>query len=425
MPSSADFVDYYAILGCSPDSSAADLKRAYYDKVREFHPDKRRTNTGFGQRQTQDINEAWEVLQDPAKREAYDARWHRAQASTPRAETKRREGNDLYKAAHALSKQHGPESFTAATECLQKYQAAIVKYTEGIALASSDHRLFSNRAMCFAALKDWAKCREDASQVTRMKPDFMKGWFLLAKAKWMEGSPIAAQRDLDTGLGILPGNSELLGLQEDISEDLKACYTAGVDYLPAPRERGRGSVSRNVSISRTPPGSRVATPPPIGRTTSRNRSPKSARDQSPAPSGSDRRQRGREASSRSPGPREASSRSPGPKTSGLNRSDTAEFGEETANFGRPAAANFSRAFDAAFGGPEASPGAASPAPDYAEATFGVRPPPRSQEPPAPSNQPPPGFHRPPRDPSPAAPRPRKVHSLAGMAAKSRVGVDSP
>lgn len=414
MPASAEFVDYYAVLGCSPDASAADLKRAYYDKVREFHPDKRRTNTGFGQRQTQDINEAWEVLQDPAKREAYDARWRRArETATPQADTKRREGNELYKAAHALFKQHGPESLTTATECLQKYQAAIVKYTEGIALAGTDHRLFSNRAMCFAALNDWAKCREDALQVTRIKPDFMKGWFLLAKAKWMEGSPVAAQRDLDTGLGILPGSAELLGLQEDMSEDLKACYTAGVEYLPAPRERGRGAASRNVSISRTPPGSRVATPPPIGRTSSRSVS-------------AGARQRGREASSRSPGPREASSRSPGPKASGL-RSESPQFGEETANFGRPAAANFSRAYDAAFGSPGAPPGATPSATDYAEATFGyaeatfgVKPPPRSQEPPAPANQPPPGFNRPPRDPSPAAPRPRKVHSLAGMAAKSRV-----
>eukprot|EP00401_Gymnodinium_catenatum_P022241 CAMPEP_0117584654 /NCGR_PEP_ID=MMETSP0784-20121206/67723_1 /TAXON_ID=39447 /ORGANISM="" /LENGTH=85 /DNA_ID=CAMNT_0005385541 /DNA_START=40 /DNA_END=293 /DNA_ORIENTATION=+ len=72
------FVDFYELLGCSPTASPGDLKRAYHEKLREFHPDKRQTSVnGLGHKVTQAINEAWDILREPAKREAYDVVWHR------------------------------------------------------------------------------------------------------------------------------------------------------------------------------------------------------------------------------------------------------------------------------------------------------------------------------------------------------------
>merc|ERR1712232_565245 len=196
---------------------------------------------------------AWDVLGDQSKRDAYDTVWRKHMAEAlPReqqAEARRREGNELYKNAQLLSKQ--ADSLTAAAQACKDYQAAIMKYSQGLELAPQDHRIRSNRALCYAALKDWARCREDSSQVTHMKPDFMKGWFLHAKSLWMEGMAVAAQRKLEEGLRLLPGNPELLALQTEIAPDAEACKRDGVDKLPR-LPVPRGSASRNVSPTCTP-----------------------------------------------------------------------------------------------------------------------------------------------------------------------------
>jgi len=264
----AAFVDHYQVLGCSPDATPSELKRAYHEKLREFHPDKRPESRGeTGARVTQAVLDAWSVLQDTEKRQAYDAVWERErneQLTAEVAEARRREGNELYKEAQALAKASGPDSLSAATAALARYQAAIDKYSEGIDLAPMDHRIRSNRALCYSAVKDWGKCKEDATAVINMKSDFMKGWFLLVKALWKEGNPIAAQRTLESALQVLPGCSELLALQEELLPEVQA--TASGDLLP-PVHKTR--TSRNVSPSCTPvqgnsrSSSRVATPPPV------------------------------------------------------------------------------------------------------------------------------------------------------------------
>jgi hypothetical protein len=63
-------VDHYAVLGVSTDATEKQLKTAYRMRSLQFHPDRNRNvgNTAAFQR----IAQAYEVLSDPDKRQAYD-----------------------------------------------------------------------------------------------------------------------------------------------------------------------------------------------------------------------------------------------------------------------------------------------------------------------------------------------------------------
>lgn len=62
--------DYYDVLGVAPDAGAAEIKRAYRQLARRYHPD----ITG-GDRTSlfREVARAYEVLGDPQRRRTYDA----------------------------------------------------------------------------------------------------------------------------------------------------------------------------------------------------------------------------------------------------------------------------------------------------------------------------------------------------------------
>lgn len=63
--------DYYRILGLTPDASQDEIKRAYRLMAMQHHPDRNRDDPSSGER-LKEINEAYGVLGDLAKRRAYD-----------------------------------------------------------------------------------------------------------------------------------------------------------------------------------------------------------------------------------------------------------------------------------------------------------------------------------------------------------------
>ncbi|MDR7490801.1 MAG: molecular chaperone DnaJ [Armatimonadota bacterium] len=63
--------DYYATLGIRRDASQEEIKQAYRRLAREYHPDVRRDDPQANER-FKEINEAYAVLSDPARRAQYD-----------------------------------------------------------------------------------------------------------------------------------------------------------------------------------------------------------------------------------------------------------------------------------------------------------------------------------------------------------------
>lgn len=62
--------DYYKILGVKKSATAAEMKKAYRKLAVEFHPDKNKAKEA--EEKFKGINEAYEVLSNPKKRQNYD-----------------------------------------------------------------------------------------------------------------------------------------------------------------------------------------------------------------------------------------------------------------------------------------------------------------------------------------------------------------
>src|SRR3954467_7808150 len=71
MATGLDYKDYYAVLGVPRTASQAEIKKAFRKLARQHHPDAK-PGDAAAERAFKELNEANEVLSDPAKRKQYD-----------------------------------------------------------------------------------------------------------------------------------------------------------------------------------------------------------------------------------------------------------------------------------------------------------------------------------------------------------------
>jgi len=60
--------DFYETLGVKKDASKDEIKKAFYKQAHKYHPDKKEGNEA----KFKEVNEAYQVLSDDAKRKQYD-----------------------------------------------------------------------------------------------------------------------------------------------------------------------------------------------------------------------------------------------------------------------------------------------------------------------------------------------------------------
>jgi curved DNA-binding protein CbpA len=69
---SQKFVNYYDLLGIGPKAEPQEIKQAYLEKVKKWHPDKNPDRSEEAEEKTKVLNQAYDILGDAEKRKNYD-----------------------------------------------------------------------------------------------------------------------------------------------------------------------------------------------------------------------------------------------------------------------------------------------------------------------------------------------------------------
>jgi len=151
-------LDYYQLLHLPRDASAGDVKRAYHTTSRAFHPDANRKLTGdtghASKRIAMRVCEAYAVLRNPRRRQAYDRRLEagddvRLQLAEAEAEAGRQATQE--RAGHTLQ---GRQFFKLAEKDLARRDLASAARNLQTALTfEPDNALFES--MLEQVKKDW------------------------------------------------------------------------------------------------------------------------------------------------------------------------------------------------------------------------------------------------------------------------------
>ena len=105
-----EFKDYYTIMGVARDATQDEIKRAYRQLARKYHPDVN-PNDKEAHKKFQELNEANEVLSDPEKRKKYDRYgkdWQQGEAQEAFQKKQRQQGFGQYE----YSGGHDDEQFS-------------------------------------------------------------------------------------------------------------------------------------------------------------------------------------------------------------------------------------------------------------------------------------------------------------------------
>jgi len=118
---------YYTLLEVSRSASQAEIKEAFIKLIRQVHPDLLANVPEYWKHQAEekskDINEAYRVLSDPAKRRSYDQQFG-AQAQQPQAADIPHDDNQGVSSSTAASSRRPTRSWPAVFSSFWKGRVA-------------------------------------------------------------------------------------------------------------------------------------------------------------------------------------------------------------------------------------------------------------------------------------------------------------
>jgi DnaJ-class molecular chaperone len=129
-----DELDYYQILHLEPDATQSEVKRAYFQTSRTFHPDANRSLEGELREQfglvSKRVTEAYCVLRDPRRRAVYDAQ--RLEDDSPAR-------MQLAEARATHARQHSEERQGKTAQGRQFFQKAQTALDRGDLTCAANH----------------------------------------------------------------------------------------------------------------------------------------------------------------------------------------------------------------------------------------------------------------------------------------------
>jgi curved DNA-binding protein CbpA len=216
--------DLYAILGVPRDAKKEQIKAAYLQAAKTFHPD-RFTQPGMEGMRPQvgtlfsKINEAHSILIDDAKREAYDQKQSGPQMSA----------EDQAKAIAAINAEM---SFREGEICLKRrdFAGAVKAFARAVELAPKEGEHLALLAWARVCAKETAlrDIRKDLERALELTPTS-------ARAHYYLGVLLRDEGDLDRAVAKLKKAVELDSKLTDAFAELRV--------LQSRREKGGGSKS--------------------------------------------------------------------------------------------------------------------------------------------------------------------------------------
>ena len=161
--------DYYEILQVSKDATLEEIKAAFRNLARQYHPDLNPGNSAL-QEKFKQICQAYEVLRDSVKRRQYD----QPSDFETREQTTRLNYKDFY--------------VRGAEKALEKdYQGAIENYSRAIELNPDFFQAYRKRCEANYKLGDDRGVLADCQQLLNIDPNFAPAYYYQGRSRYRLG----------------------------------------------------------------------------------------------------------------------------------------------------------------------------------------------------------------------------------------------
>jgi curved DNA-binding protein CbpA len=217
--------DYYKVLGVGPNASQEEIKKAFFQLAKKYHPDRHRGRRG-GEYEVKfaEINEAYNVLKDDEAKSKYDRSYHLIGQQKKKSEKGRYKADELYKTALKAVKIHDVNSAIDLLKAAIRLEPERAEFYSclGLTLSEKPHRLHEAREMCEKAVE--------------IEPYGVQNYINLGMVYKRAGLRIRAQKQFERVLQWDPGNptarkelglSEERGLLERVKQRLGKFRTGG------------------------------------------------------------------------------------------------------------------------------------------------------------------------------------------------------